>query len=108
MGWLDQVATNEELAKAWAPEDVTPKDYMQLMQANRQLCALSLRDRLGLVTEVQRHLLVAALMKNEVMRRYWERFGGFREEEAATGKCKQALYLTDLLDRASKSFRTAA
>lgn len=108
MDWLSQVATDHDLARLWAPEGVTVEEYMRLMHANRQLCAVSLRDRLGLVTEEQRDLFASMLMDNPTVRAYWVRYGGLRAEEAAAARDERAVTLTAVLDRAAREHQVAA
>ncbi|MFI9391904.1 DUF6082 family protein [Streptomyces bauhiniae] len=107
MEWLNQMATDQDLAKLWAPEDMSAEEYMGLMLANRQLCAFGLRDRLGLVSEEQRDLYASGLMKNKVVRAYWDRFGGLRTEEAAAAKDERAVSFTALLGRAARDYPAA-
>ncbi|WP_442737937.1 DUF6082 family protein [Streptomyces pseudogriseolus] len=107
MDWLSQVATNHDLAKLWAPEDMDPEEYMKLMHANRQLCAFSLRDRLGLVTDEQRDLFASVLMQNPAIRAYWERFRSLRIEEAATARDERGLAFTAAFDRVARERQTA-
>ncbi|MFJ6705665.1 MULTISPECIES: DUF6082 family protein [unclassified Streptomyces] len=108
MDWLTQVATNRHLAELWAPDDMSADDYMGLMHANRLLCAVSLRDRLGMVSEDQRGLIASMLMKNKVVRAYRAKFGDLRAEEAATARDERAMTLTAVLDRAARQYPAAA
>lgn len=106
MDWLSQVATNHDLAKLWAPEDMDPGEYMKLMHANWQLCGFGLRDRLGLVTDEQRDLIASELMQNRAIRAYWERFRSLRIEEAATARDECGLAFTAAFDRAAREHQT--
>ncbi|WP_145497509.1 DUF6082 family protein [Streptomyces sp. CFMR 7] len=108
MDWLTQVATNQDLAKLWAPEDMSAEDYMPLLHANRSLCALTLINRLGLISEKQRTFYAAELMKNKTVRAYWDRFGGLRAEEAAVGKDARDQTITAILDQAARDYPAAA
>ncbi|MFF3851393.1 peptide transporter permease SapC [Streptomyces sp. NPDC002328] len=49
--WLTRMSANPDLAKLWKPADMEAEEYTQLMSANRLICTLSLRDRLGFVPE---------------------------------------------------------
>ncbi|WP_406133747.1 hypothetical protein [Streptomyces anthocyanicus] len=51
LDWLNRVSTNVDLAELWKPEDMKAEEYMQLMSANRLICALSLRHCLGRVRD---------------------------------------------------------
>ncbi|MFD7957655.1 hypothetical protein ACFV4X_29720 [Streptomyces ardesiacus] len=51
LDWLNRVSTNADLAELWKPEDMKAEEYMQLMSANRLICALSLRHCLGRVRD---------------------------------------------------------
>ncbi|MFD4795009.1 DUF6082 family protein [Streptomyces anulatus] len=97
MDWLTQVSTNDKLATTWAPEDVDPQAYMQMMSANRMLCHLRLRDTLGFVTDRQLRFYVSQLAENDAVRKYVERFGPLRAEEAAENK-RAARFTALLLD----------
>lgn len=80
--WLAQVSTNPGLAKLWKPEDVETEEYMRLMSANRLLCMLSLRDRLDFVPKGHLPFHAEWIMKSDICRRYWARFGDLRAQEA--------------------------
>lgn len=84
MAWLTQVSTDPAVAEKWKPADVGVEEYMGLMSANLLLCSLSLRDRLGFVSEDQLDLYASMVMESAVARRYWERFGPLRVQEAGT------------------------
>ncbi|MGE9697824.1 hypothetical protein [Streptomyces sp. NRRL F-5630] len=105
--WLTQVATNQDLAKLWALDDLSAEDYMGLMHANRQLCDLGLLDRLGLVTDEQRDLHSSVLMENRVVRL----LGPIRPSPDRGSRCagdKRAMARTALLDRAARDYPAAA
>ncbi|MEU8543119.1 DUF6082 family protein [Streptomyces sp. NPDC048717] len=82
LGWLEKVFTDSVVAAKWAPAGMEPGEYMGLMSANHMLCALGLRDRLGLVSKHQLRLYASMIMGAETARRYWERFGRLRAQEA--------------------------
>jgi hypothetical protein len=82
LDWLTHLTTHPELAKLWAPEDLTVEEYIPLLHANQQLCALSLRHKLGLLRGRRLRVVAEAVMQREHCRRYWERFGSFRDAEA--------------------------
>ncbi|OKJ72292.1 DUF6082 family protein [Streptomyces sp. CB02460] len=103
--WLEKAATNPDLAKLWKPEDMEVEEYMSLLAANQLICALSLRDRLGLVRKGQLSFLASMAMSTEVCQRYWERFGGLRAQEAKGDW--QAEHFTRVLDEAAKNLRRA-
>ncbi|MER6331416.1 DUF6082 family protein [Streptomyces sp. NPDC001034] len=100
LDWLAQVSTNADLAKLWAPEDIDVEEYMQLLNANQLICALSLRDRLGFVREGQLPFYASLVMSSDVCRRYWHRFGDLRAREAEGDE--RAEHFTRLLDQAAK------
>ncbi|MEH0468513.1 DUF6082 family protein [Streptomyces sp. B21-097] len=99
--WLAQMSTNPDLAKLWKPEDMEAEEYMQLMSANRLICALSLRDRLGFVPKGHLPFFAAWIMKSDVSRRYWKRFGDLRAQEAEGDE--RAERFTNALDRAAQA-----
>ncbi|MFE0772256.1 DUF6082 family protein [Streptomyces sp. NPDC058861] len=84
MAWLTQVSTDPAVAEKWRPAGVGVEEYMGLMSANLMLCTLSLRVRLGFVSEDQLDLYASMVMDSAVARRYWERFGPLRVQEAGT------------------------
>ncbi|WP_333743023.1 DUF6082 family protein [Streptomyces ardesiacus] len=77
------------------------KEYMGLLKANQLICTLSLRDRLGFFRTGHLPWHAAKLMESDVCRRYWDRFGDFRAEEAEGDE--QAEHFTRVLDRAAKN-----
>ncbi|MGZ2361677.1 DUF6082 family protein [Streptomyces sp. 372A] len=103
--WLEKAATNPDLAKLWKPEDMDVEEYMSLLAANQLICALSLRDRLGLVHEGQLPFLASMAMSNEVCQRYWKQFGGLRAQEAEGDK--RAEHFTRVLDEAASTLLRA-
>ncbi|MEU3730111.1 DUF6082 family protein [Streptomyces sp. NPDC033538] len=100
LDWLAQMSTNPDLAKLWAPKDMDVEEYMQLLAANRLICILSVRDRLGFVRDGQLPFFAERLMQSDACRRYWQRFGGLRAEEAEGDE--QGEHFTQVLDRAAK------
>ncbi|MCC2269971.1 DUF6082 family protein [Streptomyces sp. CT1-17] len=100
LDWLAQMSTNPDLAKLWAPEDMDVEEYMQLLAANRLICILSVRDRLGFVRTGHLPWHAAKLMENDACRRYWQRFGDLRAEEAEGDE--QGEHFTRVLDQAAK------
>ncbi|MEU9059070.1 DUF6082 family protein [Streptomyces sp. NPDC048430] len=82
LDWLAQVSTNPDLAELWKPEAMETEECMRLMSANRLLCMLSLRDRLGFVPKGHLPFHAAWIMKSDVSRRYWKHFGDLRAQEA--------------------------
>ncbi|MFD9925721.1 DUF6082 family protein [[Kitasatospora] papulosa] len=101
LAWLAQVSTNHDLAEIWKPEDMETEEYMRLMSANRLLCMLSLRDRLGFVPK--RHLPFHAewIMKSDVSRRHWKHFGDLRAQEAEGDE--RAEHFTRVLSHAAEN-----
>jgi hypothetical protein len=100
LDWLAQLSTNPDLAKLWAPEDMDVEEYMQLVKANQLICILSLRDRLGFVRHGHLPFYAAKLMESDVCRRYWDRFGDLRAQEAEGDE--RAEHFTKVLDQAAK------
>ncbi|CAL9453649.1 DUF6082 family protein [Streptomyces sp. enrichment culture] len=101
LDWLAQMSTNADLAKRWAPEGLDAQEYMQLLKANQLICMLSLRDRLGFVRTGHLPWYAAKLMESDVCRRYWQRFGDIRAQEAEGNE--QAEHFTRVLDQAAKN-----
>ncbi|MFH9569053.1 DUF6082 family protein [Streptomyces sp. NPDC017454] len=101
LDWLARVSTNADLAELWKPEDLKAKEYMQLMSANRLICALSLRHCLGRVRDGQLPFYAAMVMSSDVCRRYWQRFGDLRAQEAEGDE--RAEYFTRVLEQAAKN-----
>ncbi|MFE2157088.1 DUF6082 family protein [Streptomyces lydicus] len=83
--WLTHLTTNPDLAKLWAP-DMDPEEYVQILHANQQICALSLRYKLGQIGVDKLRFLASELMSREICRRYWAKYGEFRLREAAGNK----------------------
>ncbi|GAB2718986.1 DUF6082 family protein [Streptomyces bullii] len=103
--WLAQLSTNPDLAKLWTPEGMDVEEYMQLLKAKQLICILSVRDRLGFVRAGQLPFYAAKLMESDVCRRYWQRFGGLRAEEAEGDE--QGEHFTRVLDQAAKKLSQA-
>ncbi|MCX4480913.1 DUF6082 family protein [Streptomyces cellulosae] len=101
LDWLAQMSTNPELAKLWAPEGTDVEEYMGLLKANQLICMLSLRDRLGFVRTGHLPWYAAKLMESDVCRRYWQRFGDLRAQEAEGDE--RADHFTRVLDQAAKN-----
>ncbi|PTH90503.1 peptide transporter permease SapC [Streptomyces sp. A244] len=101
LDWLAQVSTNPDLAKLWTPEEMDVEEYMQLLNANQLICMLSLRDRLGFVPAGHLPWYASKLMESDVCRRYWNRFGDLRAEEAEGDE--RAEHFTRVLDQAAKN-----
>ncbi|MFC8419355.1 DUF6082 family protein [Streptomyces sp. NPDC057236] len=101
LDWLAQMSTTPDLAKLWTPADMDVEEYMQLLKANRLICMLSLRNRLGFVRAGHLPWYAAKLMESDVCQRYWKRFGGLRAEEAEGDE--QAEHFTRVLDRAAEN-----
>ncbi|MFE9913253.1 DUF6082 family protein [Streptomyces clavifer] len=99
INWLAQVSTNSDLAELWKPEGMQAEEYMRLMSANRLLCMLSLRDRLGFVPNGHLPFHASWIMKSDVSRRYWKHFGDLRAQEADGDE--RAERFTDALNRAA-------
>lgn len=101
LDWLAQMSTNPELAKLWTPEGTDVEEYMGLLKANQLICMLSLRDRLGFVRTGHLPWYAAKLMESDVCRRYWQRFGDLRAQEAEGDE--RADHFTRVLDQAAKN-----
>ncbi|MFF7733483.1 DUF6082 family protein [Streptomyces sp. NPDC007984] len=101
LDWLNRVSTNADLAELWKPEDMKAGEYMQLMSANRLICALSLRHCLGRIRDGQLPFYAAMVMSSDVCRRYWQRFGDLRAQEAEGDE--RAEYFTRVLEQAAKN-----
>ncbi|NBE51200.1 DUF6082 family protein [Streptomyces boluensis] len=82
LDWLTQISTDPAVASKWAPAGMAVEEYMGLMSANSLLCSFSLRDRLGRVSKRQRDLYASMIMDSDVARRYWDKFGHLRVQEA--------------------------
>ncbi|MFF8789204.1 DUF6082 family protein [Streptomyces sp. NPDC015125] len=88
--YLTHLTSNPHLAALWIPEahdpeeeDLTPEQYVELLTANQQIAALGLRHRLGIARGQRLSSMAEYLMGREHCRKYWARFGGFREQEAS-------------------------
>ncbi|MEW1599337.1 DUF6082 family protein [Streptomyces sp. NPDC093808] len=101
LDWLAQMSTNPELAKLWTPEGTDVEEYMGLLKANQLICMLSLRDRLGFVRTGHLPWYAAKLMESDVCRRYWQRFGDLRAQEAEGDE--RAEHFTRVLNQAAKN-----
>lgn len=84
--WLSRASTDGKEAAHWSPDGMDAEQYQALMSANRMLCQLSLRYRLGLATGRQLALYADKLMDNADCRDYWKQFGAYREAEALGNK----------------------
>ncbi|MFI9078772.1 DUF6082 family protein [Streptomyces sioyaensis] len=87
--WLTHLTTHPNLAVLWAPKDLDAQQYVELLNANQQISSLGLRHRLGLARGQRLSYLATYLMGREHCRRYWQRFGAFREEEALGEKSRE-------------------
>ncbi|MFG2141859.1 DUF6082 family protein [Streptomyces sp. NPDC048650] len=83
---LTHLTAHPDLAALWAPPGVGTEEYVKLLDANHQICALSLRHKLGITRGKQLRFVAEKVMEREIGRRYWKRFGSFRAEEAAGDK----------------------
>ncbi|MGQ4436981.1 MULTISPECIES: DUF6082 family protein [unclassified Streptomyces] len=99
--WLAQASTNPEIARLWKPEDMHVEEYMELLRANQLICMLGLRDRLGVVRDGHLPYLASLVMRSDVCRRYWHRFGDLRAQEAEGDA--RAEHFTQVLDQAAKN-----
>ncbi|SCD95546.1 hypothetical protein GA0115239_113218 [Streptomyces sp. BpilaLS-43] len=79
--WLTLLTTHPDLAAPWKPAHMPVEEYVKLLNANQQFCAVTLRYRLGLTTKERLRFYATSLMKNENVQQYWEAFGTLREEE---------------------------
>ncbi|MGG7574123.1 DUF6082 family protein [Streptomyces sirii] len=79
---LTHLTSNPDLAASWAPAGMDAKEYVKILDANQQLCALSLRHKLGITRGRRLRFTAEWIMKHEIGRRYWEKFGSLRAEEA--------------------------
>jgi hypothetical protein len=82
LDWLTHLTTHPEFAQVWAPKDMPVEEYIKLLHVNQQICALALRHKLGLLRGRRLRFCADAVMERDLGRRYWERFGSFREAEA--------------------------
>ncbi len=83
--WLEYASTRPEVLALWTPDGMAAEEYGRLMQANRLICALSARFRLGILNRRTLRVQANALMDHETVRNYWTTYGGFRESEARDG-----------------------
>ncbi|MGX1851107.1 DUF6082 family protein [Streptomyces sp. NPDC055299] len=96
--FLTLLTTHPELAALWVPEadpeeeELTPEQYVQLLNANQQIEALHLRHRLGIVRKKQFPPLAEHLMGREHVRKYWARFGSLRKQEASGNKRRERFH----------------
>ncbi|BDH15340.1 DUF6082 family protein [Streptomyces hygroscopicus] len=96
--YLTHLTSNPHLAALWAPKDLDANQYVELLNANQQIAALGLRHRLGLARGQRLSYLATYLMGREHCRRYWARFGSFREQEALGDKPREHFH--DVMDNA--------
>ncbi|WP_234433023.1 DUF6082 family protein [Streptomyces sp. NRRL S-1824] len=101
LDWLAQMSADPALAKLWAPGDMDVAEYVQLLKANQLICILSLRDRLGFVTDKQLPFFASMVMNSDVCRRYWARFGDLRAQEAEGDE--RASRFTDAMNQAAQT-----
>lgn len=87
--WLTHLTTHPEHAKLWLPQDLEVEEYIELLTGNQQMAALSLRHRLGIIRGARLRFVAKAVMDREIGRRYWARFGAFREEEGAGDRIEE-------------------
>ncbi|HWU06470.1 MAG TPA: DUF6082 family protein, partial [Streptomyces sp.] len=80
--WVSLLTTHPDLAAPWKPAHMSVEEYVKLLNANQQLCSLSLRYRLALVTKDRLRVYATRLMTYAHVRQYWQEFGPIREEEA--------------------------
>ncbi|MGW2917699.1 DUF6082 family protein [Streptomyces angustmyceticus] len=99
--WLTHLTTHPDLAELWAPKDLAPEQYVTLLNANQQIAGLQLRHRLGLVRGARLRFLAEYLMGREHCQQYWERFGGFRAQEALGDKPGEQFH--EVMDDACRS-----
>ncbi|MEU8911766.1 DUF6082 family protein [Streptomyces nigrescens] len=83
---LTHLTAHPDLAALWAPPGMDAEEYVKLLDANHQICALSLRHKLGITRGKQLRFVAEKVMEREIGRRYWKRFGSFRAEEATGDK----------------------
>ncbi|MEU2875971.1 DUF6082 family protein [Streptomyces sp. NPDC007070] len=87
--WLTLLTTHPEFAELWTPDGMDVKEYMDLINANQQIVSVSLRNKLGMASKEALRVMADAIMARGHCRRYWDRFGGFREKEATGDKTQQ-------------------
>ncbi|MFQ6146736.1 DUF6082 family protein [Streptomyces seoulensis] len=63
-------------------EGLTLEDHRALVHANRLICILAIKFRLGLLSEETLRIQARKIMERKWFRTYWARYGGFREFEA--------------------------
>ncbi|MCZ1008441.1 DUF6082 family protein [Streptomyces lydicus] len=102
LDWLTQISTNADLAKDWAPDDMSVGEYMRLMKANQVICIVGLRDRLGFIRDGQMPFYASEIMNKEVCRRYWSHFGDLRVREAEGDGCAEEF--TEALRQAARAY----
>ncbi|GHG95383.1 DUF6082 family protein [Streptomyces rubradiris] len=79
---IAEVAANPEIQEVWMPPGGERSEYTLLLHVNRLVSFLSVKFRVGLLNEESLGVQAKAAMEREAVRRYWETYGGFREEEA--------------------------
>jgi hypothetical protein len=82
LDWLTHLTTHPEFAQLWAPKDMPVEEYIKLLHVNQQICALSLRHKLGLLRGRRLRFCADEVMKREYGRKYWETYGSLREAES--------------------------
>ncbi|MFD7505416.1 DUF6082 family protein [Streptomyces sp. NPDC059850] len=81
--WLGQLIERPHLAVQWGLDGMNEEEMVHTLSANQQLSALGLRDRLGLLRGPRLDFVADAFVQKQIGRRYWDRCGAYREEEAA-------------------------
>lgn len=82
LDWLTHLTTHPEFAQIWAPKDMAVEEYIKLLHVNQQICALSLRHRLGLLRGRRLRFCADEVMKREYGLKYWAAYGSLREAES--------------------------
>ncbi|MFE6738597.1 hypothetical protein [Streptomyces tubercidicus] len=63
--------------------DMAVDKFVKLLDVSHQLCAISLRHKLGITRGRAPRFVAEWPLKHEVGRQYWEEFGKLRAEEAS-------------------------
>ena len=92
---LADIATDPEHQKLWAHDGDDPGEMALFVRANRQLSLTQTMYRVRVLDDATLRVAAENLMKREGVRLFWDRFGAFRAQEAATRRDRHFVEITD-------------
>ncbi|MEE1797520.1 DUF6082 family protein [Streptomyces sp. JV176] len=86
--WIAGLETNPEMLALWTLPggELSDGEYRNLLHANRLISFVAAKFRAGLLDRGSLRVQARWLMEREIARTYWQKYGGFREEEAVDRK----------------------